>query len=205
MPNTKPYELNRLASAKCVCIAFFMGFYSASSFASENIRFADKVENQSNNILQPQTNWLEYSQGMVRWMWFDVYQAKLFIEEDSPIKSFSANELLSEKMPLKLELCYKRKVTAQQFIEGAEHVLPKDLSGQLKEQVERLHSQYQNVKEGDCYALVYLPENQQTQLKFNHQLVFQTNTKHFKALYFGIWIGDKPLSSRLKTTLLKAE
>lgn len=147
--------------------------------------------------------WKKYSQGVASWMWFDVYQASLFIDKKMTSGVLTEKQLLSSDSPLKLELCYKREVTPSQFIEGANHVLPKELPKEVQTQVDALHASYELVGKGDCYALIYMPNNHLTQLKLNEKLVFSTDLKSFKSVYFGIWIGQNPLSTSLKESLLK--
>lgn len=206
-------------SVKSAKLMFLMLLLVAISIQS-NISYADdKAENVTNNVTDNKTNnqvllspnWQEYSQGIATWMWFEVYQAALFIDANSRLDSalagetykLSSQQLLAEERSLKLQLCYAREVTPKQFIEGANHVLPGNLSPALKKQVEVLHNAYQTVKKGDCYSLIYNNQTKKTQLKLNDKLVFSTNLKGFKQVYFGIWIGDNPLSSRLKNALLK--
>lgn len=163
----------------------------------------DKVAAASAVSILPNTEWKKYSQGVASWMWFDVYQAALFIDKNMTSQSLTEKQLLSPDMPLKLELCYKREVTPSQFIEGANHVLSKALSSEVQAQVDALHASYELVGKGDCYALIYTPNNHLTQLKLNDKLVFSTDIKPFKSVYFGIWIGQNPLSTSLKESLLK--
>jgi len=58
-----------------------------------------------------------------------------------------------------------------------------------------------DVKPGDCYVLEYQPDTG-TQLKLNDQLSFETKLNGFKSVYFGIWLGQNPLSDSLKEKLL---
>ncbi|WP_321322820.1 chalcone isomerase family protein [Thiomicrorhabdus sp.] len=180
-----------------------IGMQSNLSYASDN-----SATNQA--ITSPK--WQEYSQGVATWMWFDVYQATLFVDANSILDSssgaklnrLSSQQLLSESRSLKLQLCYAREVTPEQFIEGANHVLPVKLKPDIRKQVDALHNAYQTVEKGDCYSLIYNNQTRITQLKLNDKLVFSTDLKGFKQVYFGIWIGDNPLSSSLKNALLNA-
>jgi hypothetical protein len=70
----------------------------------------------------------------------------------------------------------------------------------LRAEVERLHASYQAVKPNDCYTLRY--ENSVTELLLNQQTVFQSSLPEFKQVYFGVWLGEKPLSDKLKAALL---
>jgi len=114
---------------------------------------------------------------------------------------FDHRKLLDDAQPLKLKLCYLRSIDKADLIKGAEAVLAPELAPDLKQAVDALHQAYQNVTTGDCYALKFQP-GKGTQLWLNDQLTFKTDLPGFKAVYFGIWLGQNPLSDSLKTQLL---
>ena len=76
------------------------------------------------------------------------------------------------------------------------------MSDALRDAVEQLHLAYRPVEKGDCYVLQYDPE-QGTRLVLNQQSLITITEPGFKAVYFGIWLGDDPLSPRLKDNLLE--
>jgi len=141
-------------------------------------------------------NWIQVSSGTATWMFFDVYNARLFAN-----KSVLPQDFLSDAEPLKLELCYLKAISTDIFIEGANKVLPKTLTTTLQNEVNRLHQSYQSVEPDDCYVLEYAPQTG-TQLKLNNQTVFSSHVDGFKAVYFGVWLGENPLSESLKSSLL---
>lgn len=147
--------------------------------------------------VQASSIWQERSQATATWMWFDIYNATLFTQPE-----FNYNKLLADDQPLKLQLCYLKSIGRSDLIKGAEVVLDKNLSTELKQAVDGLHQSYVNVEPGDCYVLEYAPKTG-TQLKFNDQLVFESTVPGFKLVYFGIWLGKNALSDELKNTLLK--
>ena len=138
--------------------------------------------------------WQTLSQGTATWLFMDIYQAKL--QSQTPLKP----DFLTNQQSLQLELCYFKSISTDIFIQGANEVLPDNLSVDLQAAVNGLHASYQAVKPNDCYRLSY--ENGITQLQLNEQTVFSTKTAGFKAVYFGIWLGKNPLSSSLKQQLL---
>jgi len=164
-----------------IVIAFSM-FFSTSVLSSDKGQ-ADK-------------NWIQISSGTATWLFFDVYHARLFANKPSLPEDF-----LSDAEPLKLELCYLKAIGANIFIEGANKVLPKTLTATLQNEVNRLHQSYQPVEPEDCYVLEYTPQSG-TQLKLNNQTVFSSQVEGFKAVYFGVWLGENPLSESLKSSLL---
>ena len=138
--------------------------------------------------------WQTLSQGTATWLFMDIYQAKL--KSKTPLKA----NFLTNEQPLQLELCYFKSISPDIFIKGANEVLPDNLPVDLQAAVNGLHASYEAVKPNDCYRLSY--ENGITELQLNEQTVFTTKTAGFKAVYFGIWLGENPLSSSLKQALL---
>ena len=145
---------------------------------------------------QVDSDWQARSQATATWMWLDIYDATLFTQPD-----FNPSKLLADDQALKLKLCYLKPIGREDLIKGAEAVLDKDLNSELKQAVNALHQRYVDVKPGDCYVLEYSPE-EGTQLKLNDQLAFETKLNGFKSVYFGIWLGQKPLSDSLKESLV---
>ncbi|MDA3807980.1 MAG: chalcone isomerase family protein [Thiomicrorhabdus sp.] len=164
---------------------------SAPASAMEEI--VDKV-----SVLHqtPKIEWQKVSTGTATWMWLEIYEATLYATDATLPKNF-----LSDEVPLKLSLCYLKPIRADIFIEGANEVLPKELTPLLRADVNRLHQVYQSVESGDCYTLEYTT-HQGTALKLNGKSVFHSNQAGFKAIYFGIWLGNNPLSEVLKNRLL---
>ncbi len=134
--------------------------------------------------------------GTARWGFFKVYDAQFFTEAGVTLE-----QALSEQTPARLELCYARELSVENFIEGAQQGLPEFLPVELESAVGRLHAAYQPVKQGDCYHLDFQPE-QGTALVLNGKTLVQIDTPDFKALYFGIWLGKQPLSEPLKRSLI---
>jgi hypothetical protein len=139
---------------------------------------------------------VKIGEGTARWGWIKLYDAKLF-----SLAGLQTNQLLSDHTPLRLELCYHRALSVQDFVDGANHALADDLSAPLRAAVDQLHAAYQPVQAGDCYQLDYHPERG-TGLLLNQRELVRLTTPGFKAVYFGIWLGDSPLSDRLKQALL---
>ncbi|QEY58447.1 hypothetical protein FXF61_04385 [Pseudomonas sp. C27(2019)] len=138
----------------------------------------------------------EAGAGTARWGFFKVYDAQFFTTAGVTLE-----QALSEQTPARLELCYARELSVDNFIEGAQRALPESLPAELERAVSRLHAAYQPVKQGDCYHLDFQPE-QGTFLVLNGKTLVQIDTLGFKALYFGIWLGEQPLSAPLKRSLI---
>ncbi len=138
----------------------------------------------------------QVGKGTARWGLFKIYDAVFFTEADLTLR-----QALADNTPARLELCYARELSVRDFIKGAQQGLPESMSEGLERAVERLHAAYQPVKQGDCYHLDFQPE-QGTALILNGKTLVQIDTLGFKALYFGIWLGQQPLSESLKRSLI---
>lgn len=147
-------------------------------------------------LAQASVVWKQVGEGIATWMFMDIYQAKLYRPD-----GVSKQTALTDKAPLKLELCYYKSITPDIFVQGANEALPAQLSPALRAEVDRLHASYEAVKPNDCYTLRY--GNSVTELLLNDKRVFQSSLPEFKQVYFGVWLGDNPLSDKLKATLLK--
>lgn len=145
----------------------------------------------------PPIVWQSVSQATDRWLWMALYDATLERTAGTLGASWSA-----EGVPLRLTLCYRRSIKREWLIEAAQTHLPDALSAPLQAAVEGLHERYRDVAAGDCYRLTHLPDGR-TQLALNGTLQFETRTPGFKALYFGLWLGDEPLSVALKEALTR--
>ncbi|HKM38200.1 MAG TPA: chalcone isomerase family protein [Thiopseudomonas sp.] len=142
-------------------------------------------------------NITQVGEGVARWGLFKVYDAAFFTQADLTLE-----RALADDTSARLELCYVRPLSVDNFIEGAQQGLPKDLPDELQEAVKRLHNAYQSVQAGDCYQLDFQP-GQGTRLLLNDRELVRIETLGFKALYFGIWLGEKPLSAQLKRDLIQ--
>lgn len=141
--------------------------------------------------------WQKVSHGMATWLWFDVYEAELYLKDKADL-----NGILQSQKPLALQLCYKQEIKAGQIVEASRKVLPKSLPINLQRSINDLHFSFEDVKPGDCYRLEY-SANGTTSLILNDKTVFESENKQLKPVYFGIWLGDNPISEDLRDRLLE--
>lgn len=149
----------------------------------------------SNNSMP---NWTKISSATAKWLWIDVYNASLFNFTGKP-----QSNLLDNKLPLKLEVCYLVDVDKDDLVRAAYKVLSDSLDTELKNEINKLHLAYSSVSLGDCYALEHYA-NGVTQMLLNNELIFETDNAYFKSNYFGIWLGNNPLSQEVKKQLLNS-
>lgn len=130
---------------------------------------------------------------------FEVYVGGLYLP--AAIKS---NRVLDD-VPKRLELRYSRRVKAKQLIEAGDEFLRRNYDKRtlapLRARLERINALYRDVDEGDRYSLTYLPERG-TELALNGRPLGVIPGADFASVYFGIWLGEEPLSTRFKREVL---
>ncbi|THB72050.1 MAG: hypothetical protein D6B25_17535 [Desulfobulbaceae bacterium] len=141
--------------------------------------------------------------GEVRYLGFiKVYDALLYTDEN-----VTRTTLLDGSSSRCLELVYDVDLTVENFIEAAETVLS-DQHDQatldaIQTEIDLLHANYQEVRDGDNYTLCYDGRSQQTQLTLNGELLVSVPSAAFAEIYFGIWLNEtEPLSESLLRKLL---
>lgn len=153
----------------------------------------------SGHSVSQSIKWQRIAESQARWLWLDLYKATLY--RDSVNQRVALQNLLEDSVPLKLELCYQQAIKASQIIEAAESNLVEVEDALLNAAVKQLHDVYQNVVPGDCYSLQHNQAGY-TSLWLNGKLVFESDLLGFKKLYFGIWLGETPISESLKQELI---
>jgi hypothetical protein len=135
-----------------------------------------------------------------RWMSVvKVYDAALHLGEgESPTRIFA-------DIPTRLQLGYHRGFTAAEIIKGGDTLLARNVDAAtlaaLRERLDLLNRTYRDVKPGDSYTLTYVPDLGTT-LRLNGAALLTIPGHDFAAAYFRIWLGDDPISTSLRDTLL---
>ena len=144
------------------------------------------------------------SSGTATWMRIvRVYDAALFAPSDAEVE-----QVLQKDVPLSLKIEYLIGVSAENIIKAADVALARQHKPEVLDRysthIQRLHQSYQSAEPGDRYRLDYRPGEGIT-LWFNDQYLVSINDDEFARLYVGIWLGEQPLSERLRTALLNWE
>jgi hypothetical protein len=128
-----------------------------------------------------------------------VYDAALYLPADVPGKD------VLRDVPKRLELRYHVSIKGEKFGESAVPFLEKNVPAEelarLKPRIEQLNGFYRDVKEGDRYALTYVP-GKGTTLSLNGNPLGTIDGADFAAAYFTIWLGAKPISDTLRDELI---
>jgi hypothetical protein len=128
-----------------------------------------------------------------------VYVAAFYVEDDVP-----SGEVLSD-VPKRLEIHYFHGITAEDFVRSTDLFISRNVSEnelpQLRDRIDRLNSMYEDVKEGDRYALTYVP-GRGTELALNGEVKGSLPGPDFAAAVFSIWLGKDPVDGSLKRQLM---
>jgi hypothetical protein len=131
-----------------------------------------------------------------------VYDAALYATPAVP-----AAQLLDPAAAKRLEIVYRVAIKAGDLVHAAERILarqhPQEWLARWRPQLDELHAGYRDVQQGDRYTLTYLPA-QGLWLEFNGERIITLPDAEFASLYFGIWLGEKPLSEPLREQLVSA-
>jgi hypothetical protein len=132
-------------------------------------------------------------------LFFDVYRAGLYMPAGTP-----SNQIL-EDVAKRLEIHYNYDIAAKDIVTAAREILARNWSPEIlaaeNEKLERINRTYVDVAPGDSYALTYLP-GRGTELSLNGKPQVIIPGAQFGALMFSIWLGEKPLDTDLRNTLL---
>ncbi|MCK8515479.1 chalcone isomerase family protein [Methylonatrum kenyense] len=131
---------------------------------------------------------------------FKVYVAGFYGPKD-----VTPEDVLEKDVPRRLEIEYLRSIDADDINEATREMLERQLDedtyAEVKDRFAYLADLYEDVGEGDRYAFEYIPGEGGT-LYFNGEAVGNVEGEDFARAYFGIWLGEDPLSSSLKRQLL---
>lgn len=132
---------------------------------------------------------------------FRVYAGALYAPSQ-----IAGEDILEADVPKRLELHYLLDISAEDFRKSGLTFLEKQQSPAdliaLADRLETFNAAYQDVQEGDRYALEYHPETGTRLLKNDEELV-RVPGLDFARAYFGIWLNpQQPLSSSFRDDLL---
>lgn len=131
---------------------------------------------------------------------FTVYAAAFYVPEGT-----SRAAALDDDVPRRLDIHYFYEITPEQIIEAANQILDRQLEAREREAIDerlrRFQGWFTGVNDGDRYSMIYRP-NEGTELLFNGDSVGTVPGADFARAYFGIWLDDEALSSRLRRDLL---
>lgn len=137
--------------------------------------------------------------GLLKWLFFKVYNVALYLPPEVP----SENAL--DDVPKRMVFHYLSDMKAEQFQESGEPLLQKNASSdeieRIRAKIDEINDLYRDVKKGDRYALTYVP-GKGTELALNGEVLGLIEGHDFAAVYYRIWLGERPVDADLKSKLL---
>jgi len=140
---------------------------------------------------------------VLKWaMLFDVYAGAFYLPAGHDSSAWTAD------VAKRLELSYFREIPGQGFADASIELLRKNLAPKayatIEERLITFCALFQDVKPGDRYSITYRPEVG-TELRLNGELLGASPGSDFATAYFGIWLGDNPISTSFRDRLLSNE
>jgi hypothetical protein len=181
---------------KILCAVFLL--IASVSYGSDvqlhGFKFAETARVQDTNLVLNGT-------GLLRYFFLKIYVAGLYLGEGvTPDRFF-------EDVPKRLELGYLRAFSRKQIVEAGEDALKENVEPavleRIRPQIDQMNALYEDIKEGDRYALTYMP-GVGTELALNGARKGVVEGAEFGREYYKIWLGDSRITRDLKAALLKA-
>ncbi|AFJ01518.1 hypothetical protein Q7C_340 [Methylophaga frappieri] len=133
-------------------------------------------------------------------MLFDLGEVALYALD---CQSLSAESLTDQ--PVYLSFRYARSFDAEDFIDSSETLIRRnsdaDKFAQIAASLSAFNANYEAISDGERYDIGW-SEQTGLILKKNDRLLSQSDSAQLADVYFRIWFGDKPFSTRLKNNLL---
>lgn len=136
-------------------------------------------------------------------MFMEVYIQALYLSQlsQNPKEIINDNTEMSIRIEITSPLVSSGKLTRAlhtgfEKSAGAEY-------GSYKQKMELLKSFLaEDIKKGDVFELTYSPSDTSIWVIKNRELKGKIPGMDFKKIFFGIWLGDKPVDEDLKNSLL---
>lgn len=136
-------------------------------------------------------------------MWTDVYIQALYL---NPL-SQNAKEIINDnfEMSMRIEII-SSLVSSGKFSKALHTGFEKSAGADFdkyKAQMESLKKILSDdIKKGDVFELTYSPKDSSMHIIKNRENIGKIAGLDFKKIFFGIWLGDKPVDEILKNNLL---
>jgi hypothetical protein len=181
---------------KSLLLSLFISILiAASSFAAtiKEVQFRDKMTIDQYELRL-------HGVALLKWaMLFDVYVGALYLPEGTP------GRFWPEDLPKRLELSYFREIKGAGFAEASISLLKENMPAKEYQKIEqrliKFCALFQDVKPGDRYSITYTPPTG-TELRLNNRILGAVPGADFAAAYFGIWLGQEPISVAFRDRLL---
>lgn len=161
---------------------------SVSAF--NNIDATYKNETSTKTI--PPYQFILVGEGNMRWLWFNIYQAKL---------STPSGTYLPEKWPLSLELIYTRNISRTKLIETTESEWIRQGISYQEQWLTKLTEIWPDISINDNLTL-YVDRCGHSQFSYNGHFLGKVNDAEFTTAFTSIWLSENTLNPTLRNQLI---
>jgi hypothetical protein len=173
-------------------LAFFIGFWFCLNTAN-SLAVDGAVDNSLNDSKTPQAILFKLvGQGTMRWLWIDIYQAKL----STPSGTYEA-----EQWPLSLELIYARHISREDLIQTTEDEWRRQSINYQQQWLTQLNEIWPKISPEDK-LLLQVDKKGNSQFFYNNQYVGSLTDKEFTLAFTAIWLSDNTLKPALRDQLI---
>ena len=187
--------MRKIALFKKLCLVVVMLVAMtglAQALEIKGVRFRD-------TLLVDQTEFKLNGAAVLKWaMLFDVYAGALYLPKGVPGQSWSND------IPKRLELSYFREIEGKGFAEASDKLLQDNLLPADYQALEKRLQTFYSFFRDDRYSINYLP-GKGTELRLNELPLGHVPGADFAVAYFGIWLGDEPISKGFRDLLLDTD
>lgn len=139
--------------------------------------------------------------GTASYLFWDVYDAALYAPPGASQTAIEAAEV-----PMSLVLAYHRQVAVEDIRKATWAALDQqfDAAGRaaIRPKIDAIQNAMVDVAKGDRYRLDWEPDERRLVLYLNDEPRFESHDVGLARAYFGIWLGEPPLSDKLRQALL---
>lgn len=183
----------KLFLACVLIISLFLPSVNLQSAEIKGVGFVEK-------IMIEETPLRVRGVALLKWAGFiNVYAGAFYLPEEH------VSAVWEQDVAKGLELSYFRTIKAEEFGIASDKLLQDTLTEVeyrgLSERLKSFYSLFRDVKPGDRYRLIYQP-GRGTELHLNDQLLGTAAGADFARAYFGLWLGEQPISKGFRDRLL---
>ncbi|MDT8440480.1 MAG: chalcone isomerase family protein [Desulfuromonadales bacterium] len=191
MTGSGAMKVFKASLATCILILVLASMLFAVEI--KGVRFAEQLPVESIELHLTGVAVLKWA------MLFDVYAGAFYLPAGHNPAAWAAD------VAKRLELSYFREIAGQGFADASIKLLRESLAADdyaaIKERLFTFCALFRDVRPGDRYSITYRP-GIGTELRLNDRILGAAPGADFATAYFGIWLGDQPISARFRDRLL---
>lgn len=158
---------------------------------SASLNASDEVQAISKEQYVPGEDFQLVGKGMFRWLWFDLYLAKL---------STPSGDYQPQQWPLSLELIYAREITKVKLVQTTEAEWQRQGIQYQSKWLSQLNRIWPDISTDDRLML-YVDPKVTSHFYHNGQKIGSIDDQYFAPAFTAIWLSDDTLKPKLRNQL----